>query len=43
MDDRALVERAYRDAGSIVADNLEFARSATADFVAEDFEYLDKS
>ena len=43
VDDRALVERAYRDAGSIVADNLEFARSATADFVAEDFEYLDKS
>ena len=43
IDDLELVERAYRDAGSIVADNIEFARHATANFVAEDFEYLDKS
>ncbi len=43
IDDLELVERAYRDAGSNVADNIEFARHATANFVAEDFEYLDKS
>lgn len=43
VDDFDIVKRAYDDAAGIVADNLAFARAATADFVPEDFEYLDKS
>lgn len=43
VDDYDVVRRAYDDAASIVANNLEFARAATASFVPEDFEYLDKS
>lgn len=43
VDDYAVVKRAYDDAANIVANNLEFARAATADFAPEDFEYLDKS
>ena len=43
VEDFEVVRRAYDDAARLVADNLEFARAATADFVAEDFEYLDKS
>lgn len=43
VDDFDLVKRAYDDAANMVADNLDFARAATATFVAEDFEYLDKS
>ena len=42
-EDFEVVRRAYDDAARLVADNLEFARAATADFAAEDFEYLDKS
>ena len=38
-DDRC----AYDDAEAIVNTNLEYARAVTADFVAADFEYLDKS
>ena len=43
VEDFELVRRAYDDAARLVADNLEFARAATADFIPEDFEYLDKS
>ena len=43
VEDFELVRRAYNDAERLVADNLEFARAATADFIPEDFEYLDKS
>lgn len=43
VEDFELVRRAYDDAERLVADNLEFARAATADFIPEDFEYLDKS
>lgn len=43
VDDYDIVKRAYDDAAAIVANNLEFARAATANFVPEDFEYLDKS
>ena len=43
VDDFAVVQRAYNDAAGIVANNIEFARAATARFVPEDFEYLDKS
>ena len=43
VDDYELVRRAYDDAERLVTDNLEYARAATAHFVAEDFEYLDKS
>lgn len=43
VEDYELVRRAYDDAERLVTDNLEYARAATAHFVAEDFEYLDKS
>lgn len=43
VEDFELVRRAYDDAERLVADNLEYARAATSHFVAEDFEYLDKS
>ena len=43
VEDFELVRRAYDAAARLVADNLEFARAATADFIPEDFEYLDKS
>ena len=43
VEDYELVRRAYNDAERLVADNLEYARAATAHFVPEDFEYLDKS
>lgn len=43
VDDFDVVKRAYDDASSIVANNLEFARAVTADFAPEDFEYLEKS
>ena len=43
VDDFDTVKRAYDDAAGIVANNLDFARAVTADFVPKDFEYLDKS
>lgn len=43
VDDFDTVKRAYDDAAGIVANNLDFARAATASFVPEDFEFLDKS
>lgn len=43
VEDFDLVKRAYDDAEAIVNTNLEYARAVTADFVAADFEYLDKS
>ena len=43
VDDYDIVKRAYDDAAGIVANHIEFARQATANFVPEDFEYLDKS
>ncbi|OEY23755.1 ATP-dependent DNA helicase RecG [Corynebacterium sp. BCW_4722] len=43
VEDFKIVERAYKDAGSIVKNNLEFARAVTADFAPSDFEYLNKS
>ena len=43
VEDYELVRRAYDDAERLVTDNLEYARAATAHFVPEDFEYLDKS
>ena len=43
VDDYDIVARAYRDAEAIVRNNPEFARAATADFVAAEFEYLNKS
>ena len=43
VEDYDIVKRAYDDAATLVANQPEFARAATAGFVAEDFEYLDKS
>ena len=43
VEDYDIVRRAYDDAAHLVKNNPEFARAATADFEAEDFEYLDKS
>ena len=43
VEDYDIVRRAYDDAAQLVKNNPEFARAATADFEAEDFEYLDKS
>ena len=43
VDDYPTVKRAYDDAAGIIANNLAFARAATASFRPEDFEYLDKS